>query len=422
MTTLFSDGFEGGNFQNWSFVQAQDPNLGPGSAYNYVSTASSFGITAHSGQDVAQFSRPSTSSQLHAKVFKEWSNVGKHDQFGRVEDKLPDGGNPNGVYSAWYYLPKDYKANNGWVNIFQFKEDGYTNGQWHQDPSWWLNLGPSNAFGSTGSEPTLFVTNWGNNLNHYANFKPAVTKAPVGRWFEVKAELHENDRIDWYVDGHKFDTSRDSTWDVGRFYDQSNKWIWGVGHYQGMGKFWVDDAKVTTLGDTSSSTPTPTPAPTPTPTTPPTSTPTTTRTFTGTNSSEGLGGTTGIDKIDAKGGDDKIWGMGGSDLLTGGTGKDAFTFDTKLGTSNVDTITDFSVTDDTIGLNDVVFTKLQSGTLSSSNFVIGTKALDSKDYIIYNDQTGALSYDADGSGSAAAIQFAKVDAHLKMTAANFGVI
>ncbi len=146
------------------------------------------------------------------------------------------------------------------------------------------------------------------------------------------------------------------------------------------------------------------------------------KTVNGTLGNDKLSGTSSNDKIDGTSGNDTLWGKGGGDILTGGTGKDAFTFDTKLGAGNVDTITDFSVVDDTVHLNHTVFTKLTSGTLSSSNFVVGDKALDSKDYIIYNNKTGALSYDADGSGSGAAIQFAKVDASLKMTAADFVVI
>ena len=89
----------------------------------------------------------------------------------------------------------------------------------------------------------------------FDNSKPVTVKAPLGRWFEIKANLYENDRIDWYLDGQKFDTSRDSTYDVGRFYDKSEGWIFGVGHYDGYGKLWVDDVKVTTLGDTSTAKP-----------------------------------------------------------------------------------------------------------------------------------------------------------------------
>jgi len=88
----------------------------------------------------------------------------------------------------------------------------------------------------------------------------------------------------------------------------------------------------------------------------------------------------------------------------------------------VDVIVDFNVADDTIRLNDTAFTKLKWGKLSASSFVVGEKALDSSDRIIYNDKTGALSYDADGTGSAAAVKFAVIENLAKLTAADFIVI
>lgn len=163
------------------------------------------------------------------------------------------------------------------------------------------------------------------------------------------------------------------------------------------------------------------PAPTPTVPTTPTA-PTTTKTLSGTGGADRLTGTSGNDLIKGNGGNDIIWAKNGSDVLTGGAGKDSFTFDTKLGSNNVDVIVDFNVADDTIRLNDTVFTKLKWGKLSASSFVVGTKALDSNDRIIYNDKTGALSYDADGSGSKAAIKFAEIDNLAKLTAADFLVI
>jgi hypothetical protein len=165
------------------------------------------------------------------------------------------------------------------------------------------------------------------------------------------------------------------------------------------------------------------PAPTPAqPSEPMTSHPTTTKTLSGTSGADRLTGTPGNDRIDGKSGNDMIWAKNGSDVLSGGAGKDTFTFDTEPGAKNVDVILDFNVADDTIRLNDTAFTKLKSGKLSASSFVVGTKALDSNDRIIYDNKSGALSYDADGSGSMAAIKFAEIDNLAKLTAADFLII
>ena len=144
--------------------------------------------------------------------------------------------------------------------------------------------------------------------------------------------------------------------------------------------------------------------------------------YSGTSKGDKLTGSSANDRIEGKGGNDILWGKGGSDVLVGSSGQDSFTFDTKLGAKNIDVILDFNVRDDTIRLNDTVFTALGSGRLPSENLVIGSKALDAQDRIIYNDKTGGLFYDADGSGKIRAIQFAKVDADLKITAADFLII
>ncbi|MGF9761389.1 polysaccharide lyase family 7 protein [Microvirga sp. 0TCS3.31] len=150
--------------------------------------------------------------------------------------------------------------------------------------------------------------------------------------------------------------------------------------------------------------------------------PSTSKTYAGTSKSDKLTGSSGNDRIEGKGGNDMIWGKSGNDILVGSSGKDAFTFDTKLSANNIDVILSFSVKDDTIRLNDSVFTKLTSGKLSPDNFVVGPRALDAQDQIIYNNKTGGLFYDPDGTGQTRAIQFAKVDAGLKLTAADFLVM
>lgn len=114
----------------------------------------------------------------------------------------------------------------------------------------------------------------------------------------------------------------------------------------------------------------------------------------------------------------------GNDTLTGSGGTDYFLFNTTLNsTTNRDTITDFNPVSDFIRLeNTGIFSTLGTGTLSSSRFVVGSAALDTADRIIYNKTTGVLSYDADGSGSGAAIQFAVLTNKATLTAADIVVI
>jgi Ca2+-binding RTX toxin-like protein len=127
--------------------------------------------------------------------------------------------------------------------------------------------------------------------------------------------------------------------------------------------------------------------------------------------------------IDGGGGNDIIKGYDGNDTLTGGVGNDIFVFNSTLDTTrNVDTITDFSVADDTIWLDDYAFAALTPGALSAGAFTVGSAAADASDRVIYNATTGALSYDADGTGAAAAIKFATLGTGLALTHQDFLVI
>jgi Ca2+-binding RTX toxin-like protein len=144
----------------------------------------------------------------------------------------------------------------------------------------------------------------------------------------------------------------------------------------------------------------------------------------GNASSNTITGNDGRNVLKGHGGNDTIDGKLGNDTLYGGAGRDKFVFSTALNSrSNIDRIVDFNVNDDTIRLENAIFTKLtKTGTLSRSFFKVGAQAGDSNDYIVYNKQTGVLSYDADGSGQGAAVKFAKVDANLDLTYRDFFVI
>lgn len=119
-------------------------------------------------------------------------------------------------------------------------------------------------------------------------------------------------------------------------------------------------------------------------------------------------GGSGINILNGGTGADVLNGRGGNDKLTGGTGTDIFVFDTMYGTSNIDTIIDFKSVDDTIQLAQSIFASLNTGILAAESFVVNTTgiAADVNDFIVYNKSSGALYYDADGSGISAAVQIA----------------
>ncbi len=123
-------------------------------------------------------------------------------------------------------------------------------------------------------------------------------------------------------------------------------------------------------------------------------------------------------------GSNVIDGKGGADTLTGFGGKDFFVFSSAIGASS-DTVTDFNVADDTIRLENAIFTKLEAtGVLNSGLFrsnSTGT-AVDGNDYVLYDNTDGKLYYDADGSGAGAKIHFATLTGAPAVTNADLVVI
>ena len=134
-------------------------------------------------------------------------------------------------------------------------------------------------------------------------------------------------------------------------------------------------------------------------------------TLTGTSKNDMLSGGGGNDSLQGGAGDDTLIGGNGNDSLTGGTGSDHFVFDfTPNATTNKDTITDFVSGTDELQFRQAIFAGLGApGELSAAAFLsspTAVAALDLDDRIIYNTATGALYYDADGLGGAAAMQIA----------------
>lgn len=140
---------------------------------------------------------------------------------------------------------------------------------------------------------------------------------------------------------------------------------------------------------------------------------------TGNGLSNVLTGNSAANQLNGGGGNDILDGGYGANRLTGGAGNDIFRFTSK---GPVDVITDYHVADDTIQLENSVFTALcDPGVLAAGQFRLGAKALDANDHIIYNSATGALIYDANGNGTGGAIQIAIIGTGLALTHAEIVV-
>ncbi|OYW47412.1 MAG: hypothetical protein B7Z36_03430 [Novosphingobium sp. 12-63-9] len=138
-------------------------------------------------------------------------------------------------------------------------------------------------------------------------------------------------------------------------------------------------------------------------------------------------------------GDNVLDGRGGADTLTGGAGHDSFVFGTwyvggvgagPFGASTStqilpDSVTDFNPGEDHLDLSRLAYAGLKllpKGTLLDVNFALGTAATTQDHHVIYNQSTGVLWYDDDGSGAHAAVKIATLANHADLHASDIVLI
>ncbi|MEQ1671210.1 MAG: calcium-binding protein, partial [Hyphomicrobium sp.] len=137
-------------------------------------------------------------------------------------------------------------------------------------------------------------------------------------------------------------------------------------------------------------------------------------------------GNDGVNTILGGGGNDSLYGYGGGDILEshagndhlfGGAGVDYFQFrQAQSATSGIDRIYDFTVAD----FIRIDATAVNADTaLAADAFVLGTAALDNNDRVLYDQTTGAVYFDADGTGAQTKWLFAVLDSKPEITAADF---
>jgi Ca2+-binding RTX toxin-like protein len=138
------------------------------------------------------------------------------------------------------------------------------------------------------------------------------------------------------------------------------------------------------------------------------------------------------DSLEGGTGNDTLNGGYGIDTLTGGVGVDTFDLydfysynESYEPVEQIKTITDFSVTEDTINVSasDYYFNGglTPGAAITNDQFVLGTAAVDKSNRFIYNQNTGALFFDSDGTGANGQKQLATLPTGLAMTYADIFV-
>jgi Ca2+-binding RTX toxin-like protein len=134
-----------------------------------------------------------------------------------------------------------------------------------------------------------------------------------------------------------------------------------------------------------------------------------------------LDGGAGKDRLVGGSGDDILIGGQGRDRLKGGQGKDTFFLESSKRSSR-DTIADFRAADDRIVVSRTGFSMdLRGGTIAASEFALGSRAQDSGDRFIYDQNSGELFFDADGTGAAAQVLVARLRNRAAIGHANISV-
>jgi serralysin len=126
-----------------------------------------------------------------------------------------------------------------------------------------------------------------------------------------------------------------------------------------------------------------------------------------------LSGNGGDDSLTGAGGSDVLRGGAGDDTLSGGAGADRFVLDQAPDvTGDVDHVLDFASGTDRLVLDDDAFDAFDAGTRVtplSTEWRSGpgvTSAKTAAQRLLYDESTGALYYDPDGTGEAPALLFA----------------
>lgn len=135
----------------------------------------------------------------------------------------------------------------------------------------------------------------------------------------------------------------------------------------------------------------------------------------------------GRDMVSGGGGNDLLSGSAGNDTLSGDDGADVFAFWDSLDPArNVDTILDFAHDEDRFALDPFTFLHGPAqlpgqpiAVLAEAGFALGTGPTTADHRVIYDEVTGQVFYDPDGTGDDATELFAMVAPGTVLSASDF---
>lgn len=133
-----------------------------------------------------------------------------------------------------------------------------------------------------------------------------------------------------------------------------------------------------------------------------------------------LEGGSGGDTLYGGAGDDILIGGDGPDVLNGGTGADRFVITDTNPNNGTPFFADVQTGEDRIILDSEAFLQISVlGGLLEAEFTLGTVAGDADDRIIYDQATGNIYYDEDGTGAAEQVLIARVEPGTVLSASDF---
>lgn len=243
--------FEQGGFAEWSYSGGDEDDWG----HLEVVPAREEGVPPLDGRMVARFEvtpEDLEEGRIHAKLYRSFY-VGEL----RVDSRPPE--DVSGTYSAWYYLPPGFEMRDadgdpdGWINILQFKNHYWVDRDDREeasDPLWWVELKSAAWARERGFEsdlPDAHPVAWANHDENDLDRPWRFREVPLGRWFEVRAELHEGDRVELYVDGELLDVGDADRWPVSNVEDDPIGFTFGIGSYgpTQSGPIYADDVSYT---------------------------------------------------------------------------------------------------------------------------------------------------------------------------------